>query len=75
MYCTLYQFLRLSPADQARVTHLDLSIASEEDLYRARSISACDVAAVSNQLGPECDPLDESEEYYGQRRDTYPRSR
>ena len=38
MYATLYQFLRLSPADRAKVTHLDLSIASEEDLYREPAI-------------------------------------
>lgn len=35
MYATLHDFLRLSPADQAKVTHLDLSIAGPEDLYRA----------------------------------------
>ena len=34
MYATLYAFLRLSPADRAKVTRLDLSIASDEDLYR-----------------------------------------
>lgn len=36
MYATLRDFLRMPREAQARVTFLDLSIASDEDLYRAR---------------------------------------
>jgi len=34
MYATLYHFLRMTPAEQAAVTHLDLSIADPEDFWR-----------------------------------------
>jgi hypothetical protein len=37
MYATIAQFMRMTPAEQARVTHLDLSIAGPEDHYRARA--------------------------------------
>ena len=36
MYATLHDFLRMSPEDQRRVTHLDLRIASAEDFAQAR---------------------------------------
>ena len=34
MYATLYHFLRMTPAEQATVTTLDLSIADPEDFWR-----------------------------------------
>ncbi len=37
MYATLHEFLRMTPEQQACVTELDLAIADDEDLYRARS--------------------------------------
>ena len=55
MYATLAQFLRMTPAQQSCVTHLDLSIA--EPLDWARYYAQKDA--------------DETEAYPGERRDTY----
>ena len=54
MHITLHDFYRLTPEDQARVTFLDLSIASEEDLWRMRRGNL---------------ELDDAEEYVGEARD------
>ena len=62
MYATLYTFLRLSPADRAKVTHLDLSIVDEQDLYREPAIHlSFDGLGVGSR--------GDSEEYSGEGRD------
>lgn len=60
MYATLYAFLRMSPADQARVTHLDLAIVD------------ADCVRVGNELGPDRADPDSAEEYPGESAFTYP---
>ena len=36
---TLEQFLNMKPEDQCKVTHLDLSLASNEELAKMRSLT------------------------------------
>lgn len=66
MYATLYDFLRMTPADQAKVTHLDLSIVDEQDFYRAPQVP------VANGLGVGSPWHNNAEEYPGEQRETYP---
>ena len=37
-YVTLAEFLKLSPSEQCNVQHLDLSLASDEDRAKMRSL-------------------------------------
>ena len=69
MYCTLFQFLRLPPSLQACVTHLDLSIASEEDFYRA---SRPKDPPIFLGLGVGSSFANDAEEYPGEAGFTYP---
>ena len=67
MYATLYQFLRMSPAEQSRVTTLDLSIASDEDLYRCEGNYLA-----ARGLGQGRPNRQDAEEYPGEEGFTYP---
>ena len=63
MYATLYQFLRMSPTDQARVTHLDLAIIDPNS------------TRVASQLGTDRSDPASAEEYPGESAFTYPERR
>lgn len=72
MYATLYAFLQMSPADRALVTHLDLSIASEEDLYRSPPIFVPSLDPAASGLGLAPPSAKDWEEWPGETGYTYP---
>ena len=76
MYCTLYTFLHLSPAEQDRVTHLDLSIVDAQDFYRVfgnpAAISDTYFTSAASQLGLAPFTAKDWEEWPGEDGFTYP---
>jgi len=70
MHATLAAFLRMSPAERNSVTVLDLSIVSDEDLYRLPPD-----APVVDGLGVGSPWRRDTEEWPGESGYTYPQPR